>query len=214
MWKQLLSVLILFFIVGKCFADSNDQASAVSMQIDLLKNRYVQTNNELQNLQHQLKLRDTQLTPERVNKQMLEQTESDIAIAQSNVDSSDIELSEAQQSIGRIEKHIQDIENQLNILNIFGLKVSHSGAANVENLQTELKDQNDLLALEKQRADYLQKIKDTSTAALDAHESESRHVEFLLKSQNMMKLKEEQAQSEMGFERQQTYWLQQLDDLI
>lgn len=205
--------IVLAATASDQLATPTDQVQAVSEQIELLKNRLQESKNELNNLQHQQEKKLAQLTPERATKEMQKQVGLDIAIAQSNVDSSDIELSEAEQTISRIEKHIQDTENQLNILNIFGLKISRNGAANIETLKADLNDQSQLLSLEKSRADYLQQIKDVANTALQLHQTESHHIDIMLKSQSMVRLKEEQAQSEMNFQREQTYWLQQLNDL-
>lgn len=225
MFRRWLSLLFILICLGvtttTCWSDSvsegialpDDQLVALTDQINLLKIRLTQSNNQLKNLEREEKTRFSNLSVEHINNPMLEKINLDIDIAQSNVDSSDIELSEAEQTIGRIQKHIQDLENQLNILNVFGLKISHNGATNILSIKNEILVQNNLLNLEKSRTDYLQKLKDAANQALILRQAEYRHVEMVLKSQTIMRLKDEQAQSEMNFQKEQTYWLQQLNEL-
>src|SRR6185312_15145456 len=106
-----------------------DKTKMVTQQIDLLKNRLGQTQLELQSLQDQQT--PGSLNGVHVTKAMLEQTGLEIAIAKSNLDSINIELTECQQAIGRLEKDTQEIQNQLNVFNIFGLKVAGDASPNL-----------------------------------------------------------------------------------
>jgi potassium efflux system protein len=214
--KSVLCICLGLFLSTGVYADSEatlfvDHTRLVSQQVDLLKTRLTQATNQLYVLAHRP---DNQLSYDQVNTQLLKQIGLDIAVAQSNLDSLNIELTESQQTISRIEKHIQDLENQLNILNIFGLKIIHASAApNIGALQTELTYQKNLLSLEKSRSDYLQKLQQTAEYALQMQKAKYRRVTGVLKSYTITRLKEQQEQSEVNFQRQQTYWLQQLNDL-
>lgn len=144
-----------------------DHTQLVVQQIDLLKNRLSQANNQLNALQHRP---DSQIIFDQVNTQSLKQVSLDIAVAKSNLDSIEIELTESQQTIVRIEKHIQDLENQLNILNVFGLKIARNSAGpNVSALQVELDYQKNLHSLEKSRLDYLQNLQNAARNILQLY---------------------------------------------
>lgn len=188
-----------------------DHTKLVTQQIDLLKNRLAQANHQLLVLQSHSAI---QISYDQVSTQLLKQLNLDIAVAKSNMDSIDIELTESQQTTARIEKHIQDLENQLNILNVFGLKIARSGATpNLSAVQAELDYQNNLLKLAKIRLDYLQQLQETATKIFFLNKSKYRRVEVMLRSQTIMRLKVQQEKAEINFQRQQTYWLQQLNDL-
>lgn len=188
-----------------------DHTKLVTEQINLLKNRLTQANNQLNALQAHT---ENQVSYEQVSTQLLKQIGLDIAVANSNFDSINIEVTEAQQTVTRIEKHTQELENQLNILNIFGIKIlGSSSTPNSAALQSELDYQYNLLELEKQRLDFLLKLQTAAGKIFQLNRARYRHVSTLLKSQTIMRLKEEQEKSEINFQRQQTYWLQQLNEL-
>lgn len=227
--RKLLNVKVFFIfsalislglIVSCAFADPapienslyQDKTKVVSQQIELLKNRLVQSQNELKKLQHQQTTQST-LSIDHVNKQLLNQAGLNIAVAKSNLDSINLELSESQQTITRLEKDTQEIENQLNAYNIFGLKMTNNSGPNAANLKVELNYQKNLLKLEKLRSDYLNQLQDLAKNALDFYKSNHMKIRSLLKSQTMMRLKEQQAKNEIGFQQQQSYWLQQLNSL-
>lgn len=221
MLKQLLKVFICtWFLLGvSVFAEDisnsnalfDDHTQLVSEQLDLLKSRLSQATNQLKVLKNRP---EGQISPEQMNTQLLKQISLDIAVAKSNLDSLNIELTESQQTISRIEKHTQDLENQLNIMNVFGLKFGHATVlSNLGALQTELAYQKNLLVLEKTRLDYLQKLQQTADSMLELYKSRYKRVSAVLKNYTIMRLKEQQEKSEINFQRQQTYWLQELNDL-
>ena len=133
MWKRLtikflmgcISLLLLTQLTwGSQLEETlyQDKTNIVSEQIKLLKNRTIQAQRQLLELQHKQDNHST-LSIDHVNKPLLSQAELEIAVAKSNIDSITIEVSESQQTISRLENDIQEIENQLNVFNMFGLKV-------------------------------------------------------------------------------------------
>ena len=187
-----------------------DHTELVGQQIDLLKNRLSQAEYQLTALRG----RSEAVAYDQVSTALLKQVGLDIAVAKSNLDSIDIELTEAQQTTARIEKHIQDLENQLNILNVFGLKLAKSiSTPNTAALQSEMDYQLNIFDLEKSRLDYLEKLQKADTSVYQLNKERYRRIELMLKSQTIMRLKEEQEKTENDFQRQQTYWLQQLNTL-
>lgn len=225
MWKRLnirgylISILLVTLYVLGAVAQAEpsqlenilyqDKTKIVSQQISILKNRLMQAQNEVAKLQHLQESQQPIASIDNVNKQLLSQAGLDIAVAKSNRDSISIELSESQQTISRLEKDAQEIENQINAYNIFGLKIAHNGVPNQQSLQVELKYQKNLLQLEKSRADYLVQLQELANTALQFYKAKSVRIEALLKSQTMMRLKEQQAKSEIRFQQRQSYWLQQ-----
>lgn len=190
-----------------------DKAKIVSQQIDLLKARLDQAKNELKDLQKNQDTFLSKLTIDRVSKPMLNQLDLDIAEAKSNLNGITIELYESQQTVTRLEKGIQEIQNQLNIFNIFGLKTARNGASNLIQLRQELTYQNDLLQLEKNRVFYLLQLQSIADSVLQLYNAKYNFIDSLLKSQTVVNLKEQQTKSETGFQQQQVIWLQHLNDL-
>lgn len=182
-------------------------------QIDLLKNRLSQSRSDYAELQRQLEKKSAALTPSHVNKQLLDQLNFDITIAKSNLDSINIELSDSQQNIYRLEKEIQELENQLTVFNIFGLKIARNGIPNQSSLQTDLSSQKTQLDLERTRYNYLTKIQHIAENSLQLYSMQYANIEMLLKSQTLIQLKAQQAKSEVDLQQQQNNWLQRLNAL-
>lgn len=182
-------------------------------QIELLKNRLVQAKSELAQLQRQQDKRIEMWMPAHVNKALLDHIELKIVVAKSNLDSINIELTDSLQSITRLEKDNQDIENQLNIFNIFGLKIARNGAPNQSTLQSELSYQQKMLATEKLRSSYLTKLQAVAENTVQLYKAQYEHVRLMLKTETLMQLKEQQAKSEINLQQQQNDWLQRLSNL-
>lgn len=190
-----------------------DKKKVVAQQIELTKNRYAQAQVELANLQVQLDKHAFLTSAEHVNKQWLDWARVDIDSAKSNLDGIEIELTESQHSVSLIEKNIQELEEQINALNIFGLKIIRNTEPDLKGLQTHLAFQKTLLELEKSHLNYLQKLQKTADKILQLYDAEYMRIEALLKSRTMMQLKERQAKSEIDYQQQQSVWLQQLNKL-
>jgi potassium efflux system protein len=190
-----------------------DKAQIVSQQIDLLKNRLLQAQRELTYMQHHQRAELATLSIDQVNKQRLNQAGLDVAIAKSNVDSIGIELAEAVQTSSRLEKDMQEIDNQLNVITIFGLKIARNSVPNIDELKLEKEFQQNLLSLEKNRSDYLLQLQTVAAKTLDLYKTKYDHIDALLKSQTVMQLKEQQAKSELVFQQQQSEWLARQNNL-
>lgn len=218
--KIIVGVFISLWLTTSVFAQTTteensfyqNKTNATAQQIDLLKNRLIQSKLELSKLQQQKEKLLVSFSMDQVNKQTLNQALLDVSVAKSNSDSISIELSEAEQTIVRLEKDIQEIENQLNVYNIFGLKVDR-GATNVINLQQEQSFQKKLLSLEKKRSLYLKQLQVLSNNVIQLQKFKYNHFETILKSQTILQLKQQQAKSEVGFQQQQSFWLKQLNSL-
>lgn len=212
----------LFLYVSGACADTSvllndtlyqDKTHVVTQQIELLRDRLSQAQNELTKLQRQRDNPRTVLAIDHVDKNYLNQTGAEIGVARSDLDSINIEISESQQTVARLEKDVQEVENQFNVYSMFGLKLMRDDVPDLSGLQRELRYQKNLLALEKNRADYLDQLQTTLNSILQFHKAKYARIEALLKSQTIMQLKEQQAKSEINFQQQQSYWLQQLNRL-
>ncbi|OGT45104.1 MAG: hypothetical protein A3E83_07455 [Gammaproteobacteria bacterium RIFCSPHIGHO2_12_FULL_41_20] len=184
----------------------------VSQQITSLKNRLNQTKLELGTLEKQQNKSAMPLPAEGVNKELLEKTELAITIAKSNLDSATIELGDSQQTIGWLEKNIQEITNQLNAITIFGLKGKSNETAR-NQLNIELLYQKKLLQLEKERLNSLQNLQNMEEHILQLQKEKLAQVNMLLKSQRMLQIKQEQVKNEMALQQKQNEWLQRLGTL-
>jgi len=224
MLKQWLNIkifiIILFFLSSIAFAEEAiqkndfylDKTEVVLQQIDLLKNRILQANHEYNDLLHKQD-NSANLPLDRVNKQWLHWLKLNISAAKSNLDSIDIELSEAQQMTSTLEKDTNELSNEINALNIFGTKIYKNGVPNLSNLRAQLVFQKNLLRLEKERLERLNDLQSIADKILQVYNVNYSHVENLLKSQTMLQLKERQAKNEIDFQQQQEMWLQKLNGL-
>lgn len=180
-------------------------------QINLLKNRLNQAEKELSTLQLQHEQELAQLTMEKASKHLLAKAALDVSVAKSNLESINIELADCRQSINWLEKNTQEADNQLNVLGIFGGKIIKNEAANVQQLRTELDNQQQLLVLEKQRAEYLQKLQKATNEIVQYKNENYARIDALLKSRTMLQVNEQQMKNELIYQRQQNDWLQQLN---
>ncbi len=188
-----------------------DRIQLVTQQISLLKNRLVQSQQELSDLQQRNDKQITGVTVERASKRLLDKAALDISVAKSNLDSINIELTDTQQTIVWLEKSVQEIENQLNVLGIFGLKAASEEIVNPEELRTDLDYQQKLLKLEKDRLKYLQTLQGVANSILTFKKDYHNHINTLLKSRNLLNIKQEQVKDELAYQEQQNYWLKQLN---
>ncbi len=212
-------VIAQFVVVHSVFADvsqvvndmQEDHVQLVTQQLKLLKDRLTQAQNQLKALQNRHSL---QTLADHITNQQLKEIDLDIAVAKSNLDSVNIEYAESQQTIVRTQKHIQDLDNQLNILNIFGLKIARTTATpDIDAVQIELAYQKRILEMESNRQAYLEQLSTTDDKILQLHRDKYKHLDQMLKAKAISQMKEDQEKSELTFQRQQTYWLQQLNEL-
>lgn len=190
---------------------SIDRIQLVTEQINLLKNRLSQADTELASLQQDEQI--SQLALEKASKNLVDKASLDISVAKSNLESINIELTDSQQTSSWLEKNITEIENQLNILNIFGLKSAPSDLANVQEYRADLKYQQKLLLLEKSRVKYLQQLQNSASAILAQRNDRFNHLNALLKSRKMLHIKQQQVKDELAYQEQQNHWLEQLNVL-
>lgn len=188
-----------------------DRTKLLSQQTELLKDRLLQAKSQLETLQRQDEAQLADFSLNHTSKEVRSQAALDTAVAKSNADSIAIELSESQQTISRLEKEMQEIENQLNVYDIFGVKVARTETMNVSGLQAEFDFQKNLLDLEKVRAGYLIKLQKIVDNIFQLQKAKYARINFLLKSRTILQLKERQAQSESVFQQQQSVWLQRLN---
>jgi len=216
--STLLSILLLA-ITSCSYADetsskdpSMDRIELATQQINLLKNRLAQGEQELAQLQRHDK-NIPKLTITNTNKNLLEKASLDISVAKSNLDTLNIELTDCQQTISWLQKSIQEIENQLNVSSIFGIKATQHDVINVNELHTDLVYQRKLLNLEKIRNKYLQDLQSTANNIWNSKNENYNYIINLLKSRNLLHIKQKQAKDELAYENQQNYWLSQLNHL-
>ncbi len=188
-----------------------DRLQVITQQINLLKARLQQGEHELTELQREHDKQMMQLTIEKTNKNLLDKVSLDVIIAKSNLASINIELTDAEQTINWLEKNVQEIENQLNVLSIFGLKMTNYEAANVSELRADATYQQKLLSSEKDKLKYLQDLQKLSGNILQFKKERYNRINTLLKSRNMLLVKQQQMKDELLFQERQNQWLQRLD---
>lgn len=216
---SLIVALLFFTMIAPVLAQTNnadetviDRVSLVTQQISLLKNRLSQAQLELNKLQ---KNNDqiSQMALNRASKNIVDKASLDISVAKSNLDSLNIELADSQQNSNWLEKNIQEIENQLNVLGVFRLKLAPNETAHINEYRADLTYQRKLLQLEKIRTKYLQEILDIANTILSLKKEKYNQINALLKSRKMVHVKQQQVKDELAYQEQQNKWLGQLNVL-
>lgn len=197
---------------GAEYSSSADRISILIQQINLLKNRYSQSQHELTNLQ-----RDLGRMPignvEDASKNLQNKAMLDITVAKSNLDSINIELADARQAVIWLEKNIQAINNQLNVVNVFGAHIAKKAAGNTKQLQQDLNFQQQLLTLENERVNFLLSLQSNARTLLQARKDQLGKLNSQLKSRNLLKIQQQEVRDELMFQEQQNEWLQKLSQL-
>src|SRR5207253_1811591 len=129
----------------------------------------------------------------------------DISVAKSNLDSIKIELADTQQTIIWLEKSIQEIENQLNVLSIFGRSVAQAEINNSSELRIDANYQKNLVQLEKSRLSLLKKLQNIASNILGLRNETYSLLNTLLKSRNLIFIKQQQVKDELAYQEQQNY---------
>src|SRR5207253_924554 len=122
-----------------------DRVHVVTQQINLLQNRLNQSDKELNELQQKHDKQLAELTSDKVTKSVLDKSMLDIAVAKSNLDSVNIELADTQQTIAWLEKSRQEIDNQINVLSIFGRTITQNEMNNSTELSADSSYQHNLI---------------------------------------------------------------------
>jgi len=210
--------LVKILLIGLCCfaaisakAVTIDRMHLVTQQINLLQNRLHQGERELNELQQKQDKQITGLTAGKVTKNSLNKSALDISVAKSNLDSVNIELADTQQTITWLEKSRQEIENQINVLSIFGRTITQNDINNPTELRADSSYQHHLLQLEKKRHALLKHLQTVSSNILVLKNEKYTQLNTLLKSQNLIFAKQQQATDELTFQEQQNDWLQKLD---
>ncbi|EKD69829.1 MAG: hypothetical protein ACD_46C00721G0003 [uncultured bacterium] len=192
---------------------SIDRIELVQQQITLLTSRSQQTKQQLTDLQKQHDEQISQIVIEKASKNLLDKATLEISVAKSNLESITIELTDTQQTINWLEKNIQEIDNQLNVLNIFGTKIARDEMANISELRTDLKYQQELLKLEKNRFEILETLKSDNNNILQLQKDKYNRLNAMLKSHRMLHVKQQQVKDELAYQEMQNHWLKELNIL-
>lgn len=218
--RSICLCLVLFFVLNTAYASSHwnagstvDRLQVVTQQINLLKNRLKQGKTELIELELEHDKNISELTLEKITKNHLDKASLDISVSKSNADSINIELTDSQQTINWLEKNIQEIENQLNILNMFGIKIADNNVASIHELHADMEYQQKLLGLEKVRVDYLVDLQKIANQILKLRKERHQYINTMLKSHNMLLVKQQRMKDELMYQEQQNQWLQQVNIL-
>src|SRR3990167_4130546 len=219
--KILLLVCSIAFYANSVSASSTsldtsvtiDRIQVVNQQINLLKNRLTQGERELKELQEEHNKQMSQITIEKVSKSLLDKANLDISVSKSNLDSINIELTDSQQSISWLEKNIQEIENQLNVLNIFSVKIVNDTIVNPQELRADSIYQQKLLQLEKTIVGCLVNLKKTAGHILQLKKDKYNYIYTVLKSRNMLLIKQQRMKDELMYQELQNQWLEQVNTL-
>lgn len=190
-----------------------DRIQLVTQQINLLKNRLNQSENELKQLQNEHLDNIPVLQVQKAGKNLIDKASLDISVAGSNLDGINIELTDSLQTISWLEKNTQEIENQLNAINVFGMKIANNETTNTQELRQELAYQQKLLEQERERVKYLRDLHGVVKNILALKKDKLARLNNILKSQKMLHLKQQQMKDELAYQREQNEWLKKLNGL-
>lgn len=191
---------------------ASDRIEIVTQQIRMLEGRYQQAEIELAGLRQDAPELPAS-TLEQAGKSLLDKASLDISVAKSNLESINIELADVRQTVEWLEKNNQEIKNQLNVLSIFGSRIARDEHVNVEQLHSDLAYQDRLGALEKERMKTLHDLQDDAKNILLLKREQLAKLKGMLKSQRMMRVKQQEVRDELAFQQQQNQWLQRLNVL-
>lgn len=190
-----------------------NRLQVVNQQILLLKNRLAQTEQEWLTLQKTQDIPMSQVELDKANKQLLDRANLDIAVAKSNADSISIELADAKQNITWLQKNIAEANNQLNVLNIFGKNLVKNEMINPDDLQNDVQDEVQLLALEKNRTEILESLQGAANSILQFKKDQLSRLNTILKSRRMLHMKQSQVTDELTYQQQQNHWLSTVNSM-
>lgn len=218
--KTIIVIFLLTGLVTITYADITssdagtiDRLQLVNEQINLLQARLRRSENEFTDLQQAHDKELSQFSIEKVNKSLLDKANLEISVSKSDLDTINIELADGKQTKNWLEKSVQEIQTQLNVLSIFGLKVAKNEVANITQLHADLNYQQKLLGLEKNRVEILGNLQTIASNILDLRRDEYNRLTTALKSRKMLLVKQQQIKDELAYQEQQNYWLQELNIL-
>lgn len=214
-----IRVGVLFVIALTCLtakaesSGSIDRIELVNKQIAILKERYTQASGELTELQKQHDIQISHIVLENASKKLLDKASLDILVSKSNLDSVRMEMGDAQQTIHWLDKSTQEIENQLNVVGMFGLKVAHNELVNMHDYHEDLTYQQRLLVLEKVRAKYLRDLQTVMNNILQLKKENYASLSKQLKSYRLLNIRQQQDKDELAYQELQNQWLQKVNAL-
>jgi len=215
-WRYFLICQLVIFLLLPIYSFANepsnvefspDKTSLIKQQINLLQNRVQRAQAELKYLQQQ----ETLALPAIVTKKIVEQSALDIAATKAGLDSINIELTESRQTLSQLDKELQELENRLNVVNMFGLKITQDSPTDLERLYEDRQDHKDLLNLEKNRTQQLLKLQESTNAALQLYQANGARLVAQYQKHALLDLKLQQDRAELDFQNKQNNLLHQLD---
>lgn len=221
-WLSLLLTLVFLNFYNPTYAQQPlemneygtiDRISLANKQIDLLDKRLSQVKQELADLQREHDKPFSAALLAKLNKRFLDKYSLDKVVSRSNLESINVELLDAQQMASWLEKNIQEIENQLNVLGMFGSKHIDNGIGSSIEMRSDLTYQRKLLLLEKKRIDYLQELQTAAKTILQLKQENYTRLNNILKSRNMLHIKQQQVKDELIYQEKQNAWQQELNKL-
>lgn len=210
-----LLALIFCIISPLVYADEAplDRVFLATKQIQLLKNREEQADRELAALRTEADSQMLQFRLQKTSKKLVDKAALDILVAKSNLESINIEYSDAQQNITWLEKNIQELENQLDVMNMFGAKVARLEMENIKDYRADLAYQVRLLKLERQRVKCLADLKDKISVVLQLRKEIHTRLNTQLQSFRLLDLKQQQVKDVLAYQEQQNQWLHEVNAL-
>lgn len=191
---------------------SIDKIDIIQRQIRLLDSRYMRAEGELRSLKKSQPQIPVTIIEE-VSAALLDKAALDVTVYKANLESIDIELADAKQNVAILKKNIQEINSQLNVLSVFGSRIVQNQKLNVQRLAADRQYQDKLLNLQRQRVKLLTNLKSDATSILQLKEDYLGKLNSQLKSQRILRMKQQEVRDELAFQEQQNQWLVKLNHL-
>lgn len=187
-----------------------DRIQLLTKQVNLLKSRSLQAEQELTELRSQGELRVSKEAILHASKSLLDKAALDIAVTKSDLDGITIERADSEQSIAWLQKNVQELENQLNVISVFGNHPSGLSTFSRAELSVDLAYQKQLFNLETERAKSLRSLQSAVGSLLQYRKENLLQLRTLLGTQRLLRIKEQQANDELHFQEVQNKWLQKV----
>jgi potassium efflux system protein len=210
-----LSIVInLLCASHSTLAKANDELYAqqkqlLNTQLISLQQRVVLANQTIYDLQQQTTT--AKLTQNyRHNLILLNKIKLAIHSTENTLASVTMELKSSQQAMVWLDKNIQDIQNQLHSLNIFGTKASNTSN---KNLHLALKQQQELYQYEKTCGNYLSQLQQLTNITISSYNNYYTKLLNEVQKQKLSQNTADQLRQDIEFAKQQEFWLQKLTTL-
>lgn len=209
--RFLITLVVLFLFSSISFAKQNKAAVesplllATQQQLTIEKNRHALLANKVQNIRSNAQKSLT--SP--VDKQTLQHVDLAVSLAQADLDSVSLTLSSAKQSVILTQTNIDSLTDQIENINT----VSTNPLSQRPILEAQLKNQQMLLGLQKERVATLQQTENLADQALQATKEWAAQAKIKYQTVQQQQRQQDLDALAVNLNAEQKKWLAQVGEL-